>query len=146
MRKFSGSKYKAVRVEYGGLMFDSKSEAAYAAWLDGEKAAGRILFFVRQPKFTLGVPENVYKPDFLVVGPSWVVADDVKGSETPKFKKDRRLWAKYGPCPLRVVKLSCRYSPGELPTIRKIDYEIVKSQADKRHYSPFNEAWLSATA
>lgn len=139
-------KYKAVRVEYDGFTFDSKSEASYAKWLDSEKAAGRILFYVKQPKFTLGLPEMIYRPDFLVVGSNWVVADDVKGSETAKFKKDKRLWLKYGPCPLRVVKLTCRYQPDELPTIRKIDYQIVKSTSDSRRYSPFNEAWLSATA
>ena len=61
-------------------------------------------------------------------------------------KKDKGLWLKYGPCPLRVVKMTCRYQPDELPTIRKIDYQIVKSSSDKRRYSPINEAWLSATA
>jgi hypothetical protein len=141
-----GSKYKACKTEYAGERFDSKVEAAYCRWLDKQKTLGLILFYVRQPKFLLGLPEMVYKPDFLVVGSNWVVADDVKGSETPKFKKDKRLWLKYGPCPLRVVKLTCRYQPDELPTIRKIDYEIVKSSSDKRRYSPFNEAWLSATA
>jgi Protein of unknown function (DUF1064) len=141
-----GSKYKSVKASYAGETFDSKAEATYCRWLDREKTHGRILFYIRQPKFLLGLPEMVYRPDFLVVGSNWVVADDVKGSETPKFKKDKRLWLKYGPCPLRVVKLTCRYHEDELPTIRKIDYQIVKSQSDNRRYSPFNEAWLSATA
>lgn len=145
MRRFSGSKYKAVKAEYNGERFDSKAEASYCRWLDGEKAAKRILFYVRQPKFLLGLPEMVYKPDFLVVGHNWTVADDVKGSETPKFKKDKRLWPQYGPCPLRVVKLTCRYLKDELPTIRDIKYEVVRSKADGRRYSPFNSAWLSAT-
>ncbi len=94
-------KYKAQRTEYAGVMYASKAEAAYAQYLD----AGTGIFWVPQPKFRLGCPENVYVADFLVseaFGDSWVV--DVKGMETPKFKRDKKLWAKYGPCELRIIK------------------------------------------
>jgi len=52
----------------------------------------------------LGVPENVYRPDF------WATDslgneryEDVKGTETPKFRRDKKLWAAYGPCPLHII-------------------------------------------
>ncbi len=30
-------------------------------------------------------------------------AEDVKGHATAKFKRDLKLWRKYGPCPLWVI-------------------------------------------
>lgn len=98
------SKYRAVKTEYNGVLYDSKAEAAYAEHLDLLARAGGIAWWIRQPTFRLGCPENVYKPDFLVVTDAGVYVVDVKGVETSKFKKDRRLWAKYGPCRLVIVK------------------------------------------
>lgn len=136
------SKYKAQKATYRGLHYDSRAEAAYAKHLDRERAVRRILWWVKAPTFRLGVPENVYRPDFLVVAEGWyrrgeeswyptatVYLDDVKGKETPKFRRDKKLWASYGPTTLRVVKLTLNYSkPDEdgLPSVRKVDYEIVE--------------------
>jgi hypothetical protein len=67
--------------------------------------AGEVLEVVEQPKVTLGVPENVYVPDFLVVpkiGCPYYV--DVKGVETQVFKKNKMLWSRYGRLDLIVVK------------------------------------------
>jgi hypothetical protein len=63
-----------------------------------------VKWWIRQPTFRLGCPENVYRPDFLVVSAKGVRVEDVKGVETSKFARDRKLWARYGPCPLWIVK------------------------------------------
>ncbi len=108
-------KYRNKPTEYNGLRYDSKAEARRAQELDFLEGAGEIAFWIRQPTFYLGCPENVYRADFLVVhtgnypkhqGVAHV--EDVKGRETPKFKRDRKLWAAYGPCELHIKK--CRGS------------------------------------
>jgi hypothetical protein len=99
------NKYGNIRTEYAGMKFDSKAEAAYAAHLDKCKSGGSIRGWSRQPRFMLGVPENIYVGDFLVVEPTGVVhCCDIKGKETAKFKKDKRLWKAYGFMPLWIVK------------------------------------------
>ena len=61
--------------------------------------------FQEQPKFHLGVRENVYVADFMYQCRDRVVTiEDVKGVETAKFKKDKRLWSRYGPMRLTLVK------------------------------------------
>lgn len=141
------SKYHAKKAEYAGESYDSKAEAAYAKHLDSDLscAAGGILFYNRQPKFTLGCPENIYKPDFLIVYQRHVVAVDIKGHETPKFKKDRKLWAKYGPCPLQIVRLKLKYPKAgsdELPAIKGVEFDIVHGGRDRRVYGPLHPEWL----
>lgn len=120
------TKYRATRTEYDGVTYDSKAEAKRAQELDRLQAAGEIDWYIRQPRFTLGVPENVYRADFLVVKEfhsqivtyegdpprqtfslaisQTVYVEDVKGYETPKFKRDKKLWKRYGPCPLHIIK------------------------------------------
>lgn len=100
------SKYKAKPVVYGGVRYASKAEGARAVHLDMLVRTGKIGWWIGQPKFRLGCPENIYVADFLVVGTDGRVlrVEDVKGMETQKFKRDRRLWKRYGPCRLWVVK------------------------------------------
>lgn len=104
-RKAAGrSKYGAVRTDYDGVTYASKAEASRARRLDDDVADGLTLWWIGQPKFRLGCPENVYVADFLVVKPGGVViVEDVKGVHTPKFERDLKLWRAYGPCPLHVV-------------------------------------------
>ena len=97
-------KYFAQPTKYNGVRYASKSEARRAAELDLKIKAGQIRWWIGQPKFRLGVPENVYTADFLVIGMDGQVwAEDVKGVETAKFRRDAKLWAAYGPCPLHVI-------------------------------------------
>ncbi len=99
------TKYRNTRTTYDGVSYDSKAEARRAEVLDQYKRAGLIRGWIRQPTFRLGCAENVYRPDFLVFGPNgetW--AEDVKGAETAKFKRDKKLWARYGPCVLHILK------------------------------------------
>jgi hypothetical protein len=100
-----GSKYGAVRTVYDGRSYASKAEATRAQVLDYLKVLGEIREWTPQPRFQLGVPENVYVADFEVLGADgtrWV--EDVKGHETAKFRRDKKLWRAYGPCPLHVIR------------------------------------------
>lgn len=98
------SKFGAQRTVYNGVSYASKSEALRANQLDLLMRAGDIRFWIGQPLFRLGCPENTYRPDFLVVSQDDVWAEDVKGVETAAFRRNRRLWTKYGPCELRIIK------------------------------------------
>lgn len=98
------NKYKAKPTEYNGVRYASKGEAARAKALDNFKDAGLIFWWIGQPKFRLGCPENVYVADFLVVGAAGTHVEDVKGMETPKFKRDKKLWMAYGPTELWIIK------------------------------------------
>lgn len=99
---------------FKGKVYASKAEAMYAAQLALDMDLGEIVEVVEQPRLWLGVRENVYVPDFLVVPrlsdfegeryaplPYYV---DVKGMETPQFRKIKTLWRIYGRLPLYVVK------------------------------------------
>ena len=100
------NKYGAVPTVYGGFRYASKAEASRAKELDDLHHVG--LRYIRQPRFNLGCPENVYVADFLVWGFAAnggdVHVEDVKGRETPKFARDKKLWRAYGPCQLWIIK------------------------------------------
>ena len=103
-RRSGGHKYGAKRSVYNGRKYDSKAEARRARQLDDLRADGLIRWWQPKPgSFHLGVPENVYRPDFLVVGNSDVWIEDVKGVRTEKFRHNVRLWRAYGPCPLHLI-------------------------------------------
>ncbi len=88
-----------------GKTYPSKAEMLYAVELQQMLDAGLIIEYVEQPKLWLGVPENKYIPDFLVIprdGIPYYV--DVKGIETAVFKKNKRLWRSYGRLQLFLVK------------------------------------------
>ncbi len=100
------SKYRNVPTEYRGVRYASRAEADRANLLDVMVAGGLVRWWLPQVKFRLGVPENVYIVDFLVMDKHGEHVEDVKGRETAKFKRDKRLWKAYGPCPLWIVKES----------------------------------------
>lgn len=103
--KFGKAKYGNRPEVYQGIRFDSQAELARWKVLEAKLAAGVIKFLYPHPRFRLGVPENVYVADSLVVDADGCVrVEDVKGSETAKFRKDRRLWKAYGQCDLWVIK------------------------------------------
>lgn len=136
------TKYKAQKMTWAGETYDSKSEAAFAQQVVAPAlAAGEWLYVVRRARFRLGVPENVYECDWLVVTQRYTFAIDVKGTETPKFRRDRKLWAAYGPCPLVVAKPDLRYpkripgQPDQIPTIRGWARDVVHGGLDRKVYS-----------
>lgn len=88
---------------YRGKTYDSKAERDYAAGV-WALLGTEYLEIVEQPRLFLGVRENVYVPDFLLIpaaGEAHYV--DVKGAETQKFAKDKRLYLEYGRLPLVIV-------------------------------------------
>jgi hypothetical protein len=89
-----------------GRTYGSKAEMEYAQLLYLMRDGGDIKDFVQQPRLWLGVPENIYIPDFLVIpkesfDPYYI---DIKGMETQKFRRDKKLWASYGWLNLHVIK------------------------------------------
>jgi len=102
------SKFNVAKKEdrtWRGKVYASKAEMLYAQAIEVQIKAGEIVEVVEQPRLWLGVPENVYVPDFLVVTTTEAFYVDVKGTETAAFKKNKRLWAKYGRLPLRIVAI-----------------------------------------
>lgn len=88
-----------------GKVYASKAEMLYAQMLEIEVANGWIIEVVEQPRLWLGVRENIYVPDFLIVRASGAFYVDVKGTETAAFRKNKKLWAAYGRLPLQIVAL-----------------------------------------
>jgi len=87
-------------------LFDSKLELGRRKALDLLERAGEIRFLGRQVTFQLqwdmqGKCIERYRVDFLYVdvhtGTGIVVAEDVKGAETAKWKKVQKLWPKAYP-------------------------------------------------
>ena len=68
-----------------GRTYASKAEKRYGDELYLQKISGEIIEIIEQPRFWLGVPENVYIADFLVITDQPHVVD-VKGMWTAKFK------------------------------------------------------------
>lgn len=98
-------KYSACPTSHGGVRYASKAEASRAVELDLLIRAGDLKRIDRQVRIALGIAENVYVVDFVVTpmrGRPW--AEDVKGYETPAFKRHKRLWRRYGPMPLLILK------------------------------------------
>ncbi len=90
-----------------GRTYASKAECEYAQSLFKMREDGLIADFMEQPTCRLGVAENVYRPDFLIL-PSEPKSQpffiDVKGHETASFKRNKKLWASHGWLDLCVVK------------------------------------------
>lgn len=98
-----------------GRTYASKAEMLYAQELYTLRAAGEIIEIIEQPRVWLGVPENTYRPDFLVIpliGHPYFV--DVKGVETKEFRRIRKLWAQYGRLDLHIVRLTGRVWTAEV--------------------------------
>lgn len=117
-------KYKVAtpdRRTWDGKTYASRAEMFFARHLADHKARGTILEFIEQPRTWLGVRENVYVPDFLVV-PSDVVTPpyfvDVKGVETPAFKRNKRLWKRYAVLDLHVVTVDAAGRPATREVIK----------------------------
>jgi len=89
-----------------GRTFGSRAEMRYALYLEEAYEAGFVLDYICQPRIWLGVPENVYVPDFFVVPGCSILPHyiDVKGMRTAKFKRDVKLFKEYGRSKLIIVK------------------------------------------
>ena len=86
------TKYGSRRTTYNGVTYASKAEALRAEELDAAVTAGEVSWWIGQPKFRLGCPENVYVPDFLVaeqIGQIYdIQVEEVKGHDYGPFIAD----------------------------------------------------------
>ena len=103
--RFKQNKYKvAPKADrtHNGKVYPSKAEMTCAITLQADPT---ITLIIEQPQVPLG-EDTVYKPDFFVyrAGANEAYFIDVKGVETADFKRNKRLWAKYGPLPLHIRK------------------------------------------
>lgn len=88
---------------YSGVVYDSKAEGARAAELDLLVRVGDVPRYERQCEIALG-PDFGTVVDFIVWTRGGRHVEEVKGKETPRFRQVRRLWKKYGPMPMHILK------------------------------------------
>ena len=117
------SKYKAKRVEVGGLSFASQLEADLYAVLLVMKRTGEVSEIGCQPSVYLTDARIRYVPDFYTfdVKMQASVWYEAKGYETDVWRIKRRLWKCYGPGPLVVVRRKGSGLLFEKPIIPKND-------------------------
>jgi len=88
-------KYRNVKTEYDGMVWDSKKELAYYKKLQLLKKAGEIVSFERQVRYDFefnGVKMGFYKLDFLIKWKSGLVQFvDVKGMRTPVYQLKKKM-------------------------------------------------------
>jgi len=88
------SKYKAVKTEVDGIMFDSKREAARYMELRLLERAGEIKNLELQPAFECRIDGKkicTYKADFRYFTAKECVVEDVKGMKTPVYRLKKKL-------------------------------------------------------
>lgn len=102
------NKYGARKTMYNGVKYDSRAEADRAAELDAMLKAGQVTWWLRQVQIPLGAPGVSLKVDFLVairnIGGPIILAQEVKGVETERFRVLKKLWPKFGPFPLHIIR------------------------------------------
>lgn len=86
---------------YDDVLYDSKLEVKRAIELDLLLRSGAITGWQRQVRFELG-PDFATVVDFVVTNAKTTWVEEVKGFETPDFKRIKKLWRRYGPIPLLV--------------------------------------------
>ena len=99
-------KYNAKQTIIDGFKFSSLMEADYYLLLKQQEKAGLIKILELQSKVYLTKARILMKPDFVIfeVKTGEVYYLEVKGMELPTYKLKKKLWTKYGPGKLRVIK------------------------------------------
>ena len=96
-------KYNAVRTELDGISFPSKAEARYYAQLKMAKAAGQLVFFLRQ--VPIEIPGSKLVIDFVEFwADGRIVWTEVKGMETPAYKNKKKAVELLYPFKINQVK------------------------------------------
>jgi hypothetical protein len=96
-------KYNAKLIVFDGFKFRSKAEHERYIILKMMYSSGQTEWFSCQPTIHITCDFS-YRPDFMVVENGEVHYEDVKGLETARFRQAKRLWAKYVPIPLWIIK------------------------------------------
>ena len=87
-----------------GVKFDSKAERAFAQILAARLKAGEIVDLRIHPVYVLGPARIKYTADFTWREAGHLVACDVKGHISERWRIIRQLWRVHGPYDLRVVR------------------------------------------
>lgn len=95
---YSYSKYRAKRVVYEGITFDSMAERELYKEIKYQVTAF-------QPKVYLTDARILCKPDFKIEDKKQEIWIEMKGFETPTWRIKRRLWMYYGPGELHLYKM-----------------------------------------
>jgi len=88
------TKYRAVKTEVDGIIFDSKKEAARYKELILLKKSGVISHLELQPTYDCVVSGKKicrYRADFRYFDKKGCVIEDVKGYKTPVYKLKKKL-------------------------------------------------------
>lgn len=88
------NKYKAIKVEIDGILFDSKAEGFRYSQLKLLEKAGEIFDLTLQPPFELlidGEKIFTYRADFSYRLGEDEIIEDVKGMTTPVFNLKKRI-------------------------------------------------------
>jgi len=97
------NKYKAIKTEVDGIVFDSKKEAARYSVLKMMQKAGQISRLELQPVFKIEINGKkicTYKADFQYIDKNIrgmdgqygaMVVEDVKGMKTPVYRLKKKL-------------------------------------------------------
>lgn len=92
------------RRTYNGVAYDSLAEMLRATELDLLLRTGNIRAWAPQRWIPLG-PDFGTRVDFVVRDNNGsMYAEEVKGYEPREFKVVRRLWPKYAPFPMKILK------------------------------------------
>ncbi len=85
------NKYHAVKTEYGGVTYDSRLEARFAALLDQYQRAGMIRSWTRQVPFRM--PDgSVHRVDFMVFYEDRTFTlIEIKGRDLPQGRLKRSI-------------------------------------------------------
>lgn len=87
-------KYRSVRTEVDGIVFDSKKEACRYSELKILERAGKIENLQRQVRYQIWVNHQkvtTYVADFVYTRAGKVVVEDAKGMRTREYKLKKRL-------------------------------------------------------
>lgn len=93
-KKSKPSKYRAIKTNVDGVVFDSRGEAGRYEQLKLLQRAGHISNLKLQPKFELmvnGILICRYVADFSYVENGKEVVEDFKGFKTPAYNLKKRL-------------------------------------------------------
>jgi len=88
------NKYKAIKTEVDGIIFDSKKEAKRYCELKILLKAGEISKLELQPRYDLIINDKkcgFYKADFRYFRGDELIVEDVKGMKTPVYNLKKKL-------------------------------------------------------
>jgi len=102
VKRFNKHKYSAVKVEFDGIRFDSKKEGRYYQQLKLRVKSGEVIFFLRQTVFH--IEGGTYRVDFQEFHADGTIHFvDVKGMQTPAFKKSKKQVEARYPVEIEIV-------------------------------------------